>query len=87
VNLIQTQISNEFELFSNSSNFDRSKKVSFQALNFFRKYCCEGLEERNNILHRNFFTFKIDFELKIWESKSIFNFRKLIKIAKKGFKI
>jgi hypothetical protein len=43
------------------------------------KYGCEGFEERNHFLHQNFFRFELDFELKIWESRSIFDFRKLIK--------
>jgi hypothetical protein len=25
-------------------------------------YGCEGFEERNNFLHRNFFKFEVDFE-------------------------
>jgi hypothetical protein len=31
------------------------------------KYGCEGLEERNNFLHRNFFIFEVGFELKFSE--------------------
>jgi DNA modification methylase len=33
------------------------------------KYGYDGFKERNNFLHRNFFIFRIDFELKIWEVK------------------
>jgi hypothetical protein len=36
------------------------------------KYGFEGIAERNNVLHRNFFIFKRDFELKIWEVKVCF---------------
>jgi hypothetical protein len=32
------------------------------------KYGPEGFEERNNFLHRNFFRFGVDFELKIREA-------------------
>jgi hypothetical protein len=35
----------------------------------------------------NFSRFEMDFELKIWESRSVFEFRKLIKIARNGIKI
>jgi hypothetical protein len=42
------------------SNFDHSKK-DLPELNFFKmKYGCEGFEEMNNFLHRNFFRFEID---------------------------
>jgi hypothetical protein len=51
------------------------------------KYGYEGFEDRNNFLHMNFSRFKMDFELKIWESRSVFEFRKLIKIARNGLKI
>jgi hypothetical protein len=51
------------------------------------KYGYEGFEDRNNFLHRNFSRFEMDFELKIWESRSVFEFRKLIKIARNGLKI
>jgi hypothetical protein len=36
------------------------------------KYGCEGFEERNNFLHRKFFIFKMDFELKFGEFKVCF---------------
>jgi hypothetical protein len=51
------------------------------------KYGYERFEDRNNFLHRNFSRFEMDFELKIWESRSVFEFRKLIKIARNGLKI
>jgi hypothetical protein len=50
------------------------------------KYGCEWFEEGNNFLHRNFFRFKMDFELKFEESRSIFYCRKLIKITTNGLK-
>jgi hypothetical protein len=37
--------------------------------NFDIKYGCEVFSERNNFLHRNFFRFEMDFELKIREFK------------------
>jgi hypothetical protein len=36
--------------------------------NFEIKYGFEGFEERNNFLHRNFFRFKVDFELQFRET-------------------
>jgi hypothetical protein len=36
------------------------------------KYGCEGLEERNKFLHRNFFIFEMNFELKNWKDKLCF---------------
>jgi hypothetical protein len=37
-------------------------------IEFFEiKYICEVLEEGNNFLHRNFFRFKVGFELKFGE--------------------
>jgi hypothetical protein len=45
--------------------------------NFEIKYGCEGFEERNNFLHRNFFIFEIDLKLKkIGKSRSVFDFWK-----------
>jgi hypothetical protein len=41
----------------------------------------------NNSLHRNISRFGMDFELKIWESRSVFfYFRKLNKIVRNGLK-
>jgi hypothetical protein len=51
------------------------------------KYGCEGLEESNKFVHRNFIRLKSNFELKIWEVKVCFEFRKLIKISNYGPKI
>jgi hypothetical protein len=34
-----------------------------------KKYGFEGFEERNNFLHRNFFIFEMDIELKFREVK------------------
>jgi hypothetical protein len=54
------------------SKFDRSKKDLSELENFKIKYGCEGFEERNNVLHMNFFIFEMEFELKIWEFKVYF---------------
>jgi hypothetical protein len=63
-------------------------KMSFQCSNKFQiKYGCEGFQQRNNFLHRNFFIFKMDFELKFGESQSVFEFSNLIKIVRNGPKI
>jgi hypothetical protein len=51
------------------------------------KYDFEGFAQRGNFLHRNFFRFEMSFELKFGESRSIFDFRKLIKIARNRLKI
>jgi hypothetical protein len=51
------------------------------------KYGCEGFEEMNNFLYRNFFVFEMDFEIKIWKFNVCFDFMKLIKIARNGLKI
>jgi hypothetical protein len=54
---------NDFKSIQNRSNFDRSKKGLLE-LDFFEiKYGFEGFDERN-FLHRNFFRFEMDFELK-----------------------
>jgi hypothetical protein len=63
-------------------------KMTFQCSNKFQiKYGCEGFQQRNNFLHRNFFIFKMDFELKFGESQSVFEFSNLIKIVRNGPKI
>jgi hypothetical protein len=41
----------------------------------------------NMFLHINVSRFEIYFELKIWESRCVFNFRKLIKVVGNGLKI
>jgi hypothetical protein len=41
----------------------------------------------NNFLDRKFLGFEMDFELKFGESRSIFDSRKLIKIARNRLKI
>jgi hypothetical protein len=53
-------------------NFDLFKKDSPELKIFEIKYGCEGFEERNNFIHRNFFRFEMDSELKIWEFKVYF---------------
>jgi hypothetical protein len=40
--------------------FPSSKKIEI-------KYGCEGFEERNNLLHRNFIRYEMDFKSKIRE--------------------
>jgi hypothetical protein len=47
-------------------------KRAFPGSNFLKKYGCEVFEERKNFLHRNFFRFEMDLELKIWEDKVCF---------------
>jgi hypothetical protein len=42
---------------------------------------------RHNFPYRNLLIFKLDLEEKIWESRSIFEFRKQTKIARNGLKI
>jgi hypothetical protein len=42
--------------------FHRTKKGLPRVKKFELKYGVEGLEERNNFLHRNFFIFEVDFE-------------------------
>jgi hypothetical protein len=56
-------------------------------LKFKIKYGCEGLEEWNNFLHRNFPRFEIDFELQFGKSRSVLGFRKLNKIDRDRLKI
>jgi hypothetical protein len=53
---------NSIQIFS---NFDRSEQHIPILEKIEVKYGFEGLEEMNNFLHKNFFTFKIYFELKI----------------------
>jgi hypothetical protein len=48
---------------------ERGKWGWLEIENFDIKYGCEVFSERNNFLHRNFFRFEIDFELKIREFK------------------
>jgi hypothetical protein len=66
----------KFQLDSNCiqihSHFDRSKKDIFELENFELKYSCEGFEERNNFLYKNFFRFEMGFELKFMEVKVYF---------------
>jgi hypothetical protein len=64
-----------FDLFNKISNgidLIQSKDGLHELENFQIKYGCEGFEEKNNILHQNFFRFEIDLELKIWEFKVYF---------------
>jgi hypothetical protein len=56
----------EFQTNSNQiqilSNFDRSKKDLPWLKKIEVKYGCEGFEERNNFLHRNFYRLEMDFK-------------------------
>jgi hypothetical protein len=72
---------------SNFYKFDQSKFDLPELQKFEIKYGREGFEEGNNFLHRKFFRFEMDFELKLEEVKVYFWFRKLIKIARDGLKI
>jgi hypothetical protein len=68
--------SNQAQMNSNSiqfvSNFDWTKRDLPKLKKFKTKYGCEGFEEGNNFLHRNFFKSKMVIELKIWEIKVCF---------------
>jgi hypothetical protein len=65
--------SNEIEFkFKTRLNFLWSKQELPEVENFEINYGCEWFKERNNFLHKNFFSFEIDFELKIWEIKVCF---------------
>jgi hypothetical protein len=73
MSLIQTQISNGFKLYSNLFKLLPLQKKDLLGLeNFKIKYGCEGFDERNNYLHRNFFRFEMSFELKFGEVKVYF---------------
>jgi uncharacterized protein YdhG (YjbR/CyaY superfamily) len=55
--------SNEIQMeFKSFPKFDQSKKDFPELENFEIKYGCEGFEERNNLIHRNIFRFKMDFK-------------------------
>jgi hypothetical protein len=54
--------SNEFKLNSICFNFDRPKKDFSKLEKFETTYGCEGFEERNNFLYRNFSRFGMDFK-------------------------
>jgi hypothetical protein len=62
-------VSNQIQVIS---NFGQPKKNLPELKKIEIKYGCEIFEERNNFLHRNFFRFKMDFELTIWEFKICF---------------
>jgi hypothetical protein len=72
LNLIQFQIQTDSNQVQIVSNFDRSKNGLPELQKFGIKYGCEGLEESNKFVHRNFIRLKINFELKIWEVKVYF---------------
>jgi hypothetical protein len=48
---------NDFKPFQINSKLFRSKQDIPELKIFELKYGCEGLEERNNFLHRNFYRF------------------------------
>jgi hypothetical protein len=64
--------SNGFKQIQTVSKFDRPKRDLPKIKKIEIKYSCEGFEERNIFLHRNFFKFEINFELKFWEAKVYF---------------
>jgi hypothetical protein len=55
-------------MISNRSNFNWLKKDFTKLKKFEIKYGFGGFEKRNNLLHRNFFRFKMDFKWKIREA-------------------
>jgi hypothetical protein len=61
---LKIRIQTEFKSFS---NFDWSKNNLSELKKIEMKYGCEGFEERNNILLRNFSRFKTDFKWKFKE--------------------
>jgi hypothetical protein len=65
--LVWIQNLNKFKLVQILSKFDRPKNDISELEKFEIKYGCEGLEEGNNFLHRNFFKFEIDFKWKFRE--------------------
>jgi hypothetical protein len=54
---------NEFELIRWKGRLPIQKKIQI-------KYRFEGFEERNNVLHRNFFRFEVEFEWKFREAST-----------------
>jgi hypothetical protein len=54
------------------SSFDPTKKDLSALENFEIKYGCEGFEERNSFLHRNFSRFRMDFK---WKFRGVSTFR------------
>jgi hypothetical protein len=61
-NLIYFKFKMIFNQIQIISNFDCPKKDLHELKKFEIKYGCEGLEERNNFLHRNFFIFGMHFK-------------------------
>jgi hypothetical protein len=51
---------------SNHFKFDQPKRDLPELEKFEIKYGCEGFEEGNNVIHRNFLRFEMDYELKKW---------------------
>jgi hypothetical protein len=49
-----------------------SKQALLSIENFDIKYGLDGFEERNNLLHRKFFRFGMDFEIKKLETQGLF---------------
>jgi hypothetical protein len=78
--------SKRFENIQIFPNFDQSKCDLPELQKFEIKYHHEGFEAGNIFIHRKFFRFKMDFELKFGEFKVCFLFWKLIKIARNGLK-
>jgi hypothetical protein len=61
LNLFRIQIQTNCKSNSNRFKLGWPKKDLPELKNFEIKYACEGLEEVNNFLHRNFSRFKMDF--------------------------
>jgi hypothetical protein len=65
-------ISNRFKRFQikfKSFQTLTDPKKTFPSSKIEIKYGCEGFGESNNFVHRKFFIFEIEFELKIWGVK------------------
>jgi hypothetical protein len=73
--------------FKSLSIFDRSRNDLSELEKIEMIYGFEDFEESNNFLYRNFFRPEMGFELKLGKLRSIFDFRKLIKITMNGPKI
>jgi hypothetical protein len=66
--LIQIQIQTDTNEIQILSNFDQFKKDLSELKKFEIKYGCEGFEERNNFIYRNFSRFEMDFKRKFREN-------------------
>jgi hypothetical protein len=69
--------SNQFKLLQNLSIFDQSKSGLSCPKKFEIKYGFEALEKMNNVLHRNFFRFTMNFHWKFQEFSKL-NFERTL---------